>query len=196
MAIGDPYISAGELKAVLGISSNEEDALITRALAAATRAIDNMSGYSSFWKTGTAQTRTIDCEGRILPKRGRFQYAKLLLPDPIATLTGFAVPYYPSASCLPSDCFARGEPAFALKLPLTAATASDTISVTAYWGFPEVPADIVMACQMQAQRYYKRRGSPEGIAGNAEWGMMRIPKLDPDVVAIMQNGGYVTPGIG
>jgi hypothetical protein len=70
----------------------------------------------------------------------------------------------------------------------------DEIEITAQWGFPEVPEDIQMAQQMQATRYYRRRGSPEGLAGSAEWGVVSIPRLDPDVRAIIE--AFRRPGLG
>jgi hypothetical protein len=162
---------------------------------AATRAIDGKVAYSSFWNTGTPVTRTIDVEGRIVPKRGASPYYKLLLNDGIASATGFAVAGKSPVSLLPSVAIATGRPATAVNLPWGCITAG-TLDITAVWGWPAVPDDIVMACQMQATRYYKRRGSPEGIAGSAEWGVMRIPFLDPDVKAILEGGGYMSIGIG
>lgn len=193
MAIGDPYLSKALFKDVLGITDTSEDNLIDRALAGATRAITNVSGYSTFWNTGTAQLREISTDGRIVPKRkAQTPYFKLILPDGIASAAGLVVAGYTAASLMPADAIAKGEPADAIKLAW--GTIPDSINITAIWGWPSLPEDIIMACQMQAHRYYKRRGSPEGVAGSAEWGMVRIPRLDPDVAAIVES--YTNPGIG
>lgn len=194
MALGDPYISRVELKDVLGITDASEDVLVDRAIKGATRAINNKSGYSTFWNTGTVVARTIDTDRRLVPKRALTPYLKLLLPDGIASAAGLIVAGYTTATLLPSDAIAQGEPASSIKLPW--GLIPDTILVTAIWGWPSLPDDIIMATQFQAQRYYKRRGSPEGLAGSAEWGIARIPRLDPDVQAILENGGYMNPGIG
>lgn len=194
MAIGDPYISVQELKDVVGISDDSEDVLVERAVKAATQAINNRSGFATFWNTGLAEIRTVDTEGKIVPKRGVSPYYKLLLPDGIASTGGFSVSGFPTATLMPSDAIAKGEPATALKLSYGSLPAS--VQITAVWGWPSLPDDIVMAAQMQAHRYYRRRGSPEGIAGSAEWGLSRVPRLDPDVAAILENGGYMNPGIG
>lgn len=195
MALGDPYISRDDLKDVLGITATDENSMIDRYVAGATRAINNKSGYTTFWNTGTAVARVVSMEGRIVPKRGgSTPFYKLLLPDGIASASGFSIAGYPAASLLPADSFFEGKPAQAIKLPWGSSIGD--LTITAIWGWPTLPEDIIMAAQFQAQRYYKRRGSPEGVAGTAEWGMATIPRLDPDVAAILTNGGYMNPGIG
>jgi hypothetical protein len=193
MALGDPYISADDLKVVLGITDDSEDALIERAVRAATLAITNRSGYASFWNTGTTEVRTVETAGRIVPKRGA-GYWKLLLPDGIASPVGLAVGGV-TTGLRPLDVRA-GRPIDSLRIPFSAAYPPETYEITAVWGWPELPDDIIMATQMQAHRYYSRRGSPEGMAGSAEWGVTRVPNLDPDVKAILEGGGYLNPGIG
>lgn len=195
MALGDPYISRDELKDVIGITSDDENILVDRALRGATMAIDNRSRYVSFWNTGTPVARTVETMGRIVPvRRSASPYYKLLLNDGIASASGFAVSGYSSATLLPSDAIATGKPATEIKLPW--GTWVDDLVITALWGWPSVPDDIIWACQTQAHRYYRRRGSPEGIAGSAEWGLVRVPNLDPDVKAILEGGGYLIPGVG
>lgn len=188
--IGDPYISRAEMKGILGITSSEEDTLIDRAIRGASQSINRKSGYSTFWNTGTAVTRTIEVHRRILPMPyGKY---KLLLPDGIANTTGLLV----GGSYAPRLIFPTrgGDPA--TELELSSLPTTSTIDVTAVWGWDQVPDDIIMATQFQAHRYYKRRGSPEGLAGSAEWGIVRVPRLDADVAAILKNGGYMNPGVG
>lgn len=197
MALGDPYISRDQMKVVLGIalSNDEENAEIDRAIAGATRAIDNKSGFSTFWNTGTAVLRTVDTVGRIVPvRRAQTPHMKLLLPDGIASAAGLIVAGYSTVKLLPSDAIAKGEPATAIKFPWT--SLPDELDITSIWGWPSLPPDILMAAQLQSHRYYKRRGSPEGMFGSAEWGTGRIPTLDPDVRAILESGVYMNPGIG
>lgn len=194
MALGDPYITRQQLKDTLGITDTSEDTIIDRVIAGATKAINNKSGYTTFWNTGTAVLRTVDTDSKLVPKRALTPYMKLLLPDGIASPAGLIVAGYSSSTLLPSDAIVRGEPATSVKLPW--GSTPDTVDITAIWGWPSLPDDIVMATQFQAQRYYKRRGSPEGVAGSAEWGLVRVPRLDPDVISILTDGGYINPGIG
>lgn len=193
MAQGDPYISREQLKLVLGITDPSEDALIDRAVKGATRAIDNRTAYSSFWPADVAEVRRIDTTGRVVVRRGT---AKLLLNDGIDPTRAFSVAGRSSASLMPFDAVQRGRPATAIDLGSIGSIPA-YYDVTGFWGgWPEPPDDIVMATQLQSQRYYKRRGSPEGIAGSAEWGLIRVPHLDPDVRGILENGGYLSVGVG
>lgn len=198
MAIGDPYITRAELKAVLGITNTTEDTLIDRVINAASRAIERRSGWPTFWNTGTVQARTIDVIGKVLPVRhSMYAYTKVLISSGIASPSGFLVSGFSSPVLMPEDAIGLGYPADAIRLPWGASFGANwNLTVTAIWGWPSVPDDIKMATQMQAHRFYNRKGSPEGVAGSAEWGITRIPPLDPDVRAILQGGGFMKPGIG
>lgn len=56
------------------------------------------------------------------------------------------------------------------------------VQVTARWGWAAVPDLVSEACLLQASRLFKRKDSPLGVAGAAEFGVMRVlSKLDPDV---------------
>lgn len=57
--------------------------------------------------------------------------------------------------------------------------------ITARWGWPSVPSPVREATMLQANRLYKRPGSTEGVAGSSEWGLVRIPRLDPDVQSLL-----------
>lgn len=200
MAIGDPYITRAELKQVVGIDPDitTEDALIDRAIRGASRALEKRSGWPTFWNTVTAVTRTVDVTGRlVVVRRSNFAFTKLLLRDGIASATGFLVAGTSSPVLMPEDAIQEGEPADAIRLPYGMSFGTGgNLQITAVWGWPEVPSDIVMAAQMQAHRFYDRKGSPGGLAGSAEWGVSRIPALDPDVLAIVKGGGYMRAGIG
>lgn len=195
MAIGDPYTTRAAFKAARSITGTEEDDWIDKCLQGARRAIEKRSGWPTFWNTVTPVTRTIDVTGKVIPVRTS-GYTKVLLRDGIASATGFVVAGYGSASLLPADALEEGEPYDAIRLPLGATFSSGTLDITAIFGWPQVPPDIAWAHDMQAGRFYRRKGSPEGIAGSAEWGLTRIPALDPDVLAILKGGGYMRAGIG
>lgn len=195
MAAGDPYVSIDILKEELDIDpdSTDQDDKATRAVTGATAAIDNRTGwgYPGFWKTASATARTLDLDGNVTVSRR--SGAQLLLGTGIASATGLQVAGYPSASLRPSDCFDRQRPATSIRLG-SWAPATGQLVVTAFWGWPDLPDDVVNACLMQATRYFRRSGSPEGVAGSAEWGLVRIPYLDPDVRAIVDH--YRRPGVG
>ncbi len=197
MAISDPYNTRADFKAALNITSAEEDVWIDKCLRGAAKALEHRSGWSTFWNTGTPVTRRVPLLGKVRPVRSSyFQYDKLLLGDGIANGV-FTVAGASTAFLMPEDALERGWPADAIRLPWGFAQSRNGFAdITAVWGWPEVPADIIWAHHMQAHRYYGRKGSPEGISGSAEWGISRIPRLDPDVLAILKDGGYMRAGIG
>lgn len=57
------------------------------------------------------------------------------------------------------------------------------VLVAANFGWTSIPTGIHLACLLQASRYYKRKDSPYGIAGDIAMGsgMRLLNKLDPDV---------------
>lgn len=200
MAIGDPYITRAEMKSLLSIDpdNTDDDANIDRAIRGASRALERRSGWPTFWNTGVAVARTVSVDGMVVPvRRSTYSYTKLLLRNGIASADGFLVSGFSSPVLLPEDCFEENVPADAIRLPSSATFGNaGTLSITAVWGWPEVPDDIKMAAQIQAHRYYDRKGSPGGLQGSAEWGISRIPALDPDMLAILKGGGYMRAGIG
>ncbi|MFC8456442.1 hypothetical protein ACFUJ0_06100 [Streptomyces sp. NPDC057242] len=62
------------------------------------------------------------------------------------------------------------------------------------FGWPAVPDDITEAALIQAARLYRRKDSPEGVTGSAEWGVVRLSRRDPDVWNLIDP--YVLPGFG
>ena len=69
------------------------------------------------------------------------------------------------------------------------------VQITGVWGWPAVPAPVVDACYLQAERIYQRRNSPMGVAGPNEFGQLTaLAPLDPDVRMLLQP--YVRMGLG
>lgn len=195
MAIGDPYITRDKLKDVLDITDDSEDDWIDRCVLGASRALERRSGWPTFWNTVTPVTRTFSVVGRVRPVRtNRLNFDKILLRDGIASAEGLLVAGVSNPILMPEEALDEGMPCDAIRLPSGAVY--DQMTLTAIRGYPSVPADIEWAAQMQSQRFYGRKGSPEGIAGSAEWGLTRIPALDPDVLAILKGGGFMRAGIG
>ncbi len=61
------------------------------------------------------------------------------------------------------------------------------IQVVGRFGWPAVPAQVVTATSILASRYIKRtREAPLGVAGfGADGAAVRIPRVDPDVMALL-----------
>lgn len=198
MAIGDPYNTRDAFKLALDITSDEEDAWIDLCLLGAARALERRSGWPTFWNTETAVARSVPLLGKVVPvRRSGFSYDKVLLREGIASRTGVLVNGSSNVTLMPEDAIDDGTPADAFRVGAgVASSGTGFLTVTAVWGWPEVPSDVTWAHQMQSHRFYGRKGSPEGVAGSAEWGLTRIPALDPDVLSILKGGGYLRAGIG
>jgi hypothetical protein len=69
-----------------------------------------------------------------------------------------------------------------------AAPGRGTYAVTLPWGWPEVPRTIEQATLIQANRFFKRRDAPFGVAGSPDSGteMRLLARLDPDVALMVR----------
>lgn len=59
------------------------------------------------------------------------------------------------------------------------------VRVTARWGWPSVPAEVVEATLRQSQAFYSRKDSPYGVAGVSDFGVIRIKPYDPHVQTLL-----------
>lgn len=201
------YASLARLKLHLGgITETTRDELLIGALTGASRAIDRFTGRNpgGFSLAGTASARTYRPAGRVVNECD----GQKLLVDEIGSSTGLIAETgssggtYTTVSSTaydtgPDNALTVGVPvnwllmlsAYWVSSPLT------RIRVTARWGWPAVPDQIVTATLLLAARYFKRKDSPEGlVAGPQDWGSIRITRSDPDVMAL--TSGYMIPGFG
>ncbi|MGW1000746.1 phage gp6-like head-tail connector protein [Streptomyces sp. NPDC002520] len=196
------YATRDELKAQLGIevADTTRDALLDKALTAASRGIDRATGRR-FWLDDVATARTYRLYQRIV----REEDGNVLLVDDIGSITGMTVESASTAGgtyttvtgyeATPDNALADGNPITGLLRPNSIwGTSFTRIRVTAHFGWPDVPHDIAQACLIQATRLYKRKDSPEGIIGSAEWGLRNLSRRDPDVWALIEP--YILPGFG
>lgn len=189
------YTTLDKLKGQLGITPSDvtRDTLLTDALDAVSEAIDNMSERSFTAATGVATTRTFQTRGRTQTTPDGWV---LVTPD-IGSATGLALAtgtvggtYTPTTGTLelyPVENLDEGWPATGVLLVgSTWPTGSGArVQITADWGWPAVPAVVEQATLIQAARIFKRKDSPEGVLGSAEWGAVRVSRVDPDVEAML-----------
>ncbi|MEU6279503.1 head-tail connector protein [Streptomyces sp. NPDC047028] len=196
------YATLDELKAQMGIETDDttRDTLLSKALTAASRGIDRATGRR-FWLDDAPTARTYRLHQRIC----REEDGDVLLVDDIGDTTGMTVE---SASTgggtftavtryetTPDNAIVDGYPVTGLLQPLTIwGTAFTRIRVTAKFGWPAVPDDVAQACLIQASRLFKRKDSPEGVMGSAEWGVVRLSRRDPDVWNLIEP--YILAGFG
>lgn len=197
------YATREELKAHLSIEADDtsRDALLERALRAASRGIDKATGRPArgFWLDPEPTARTYRLDSRVVCRRE----GDLLLVDEIGDSTGMLVESGSASSwavltgyeTTPDNALADGRPITGLlRIGSTWGTATTRIRVTAKFGWPSVPDDIAEACLIQASRLFKRKDSPEGVMGSAEWGVVRLSRRDPDVWNLIEP--FVLPGFG
>ncbi len=83
--------------------------------------------------------------------------------------------------------YTRVEAVGTLLFPYRCAPGSraDRVRITGVWGWTAVPEPVHQACLIQSARIIKRRYSPEGVAGPSDFGVVRISRLDPDVMSLL-----------
>jgi hypothetical protein len=185
------YATLTLLKDALGITDTARDDLLNQALVTASRSADAHTGRR-FYADTSASTRTWPARGRV----ARDADGELLLVDDIASTTDLVVETgdgttWTAASGYwtdPDNALALGRPITGIRLNTEA---RGRVRVTARWGWPAVPDQVVQATLMQAARLFKRKDSPEGVMGSAEWGPIRVSRIDPDVKALLAS--FVLP---
>jgi hypothetical protein len=192
------YITLAQLKAALKITDTADDTALTRALTSASAAIDSFTGRR-FWIDDAVSARIYRPARRITWDRD----GQLLLVDDIADTVGLIVEMGTTSQWTaltdyetsPDNALVKGKPITALlRLAWWFGGYGLRLRVTAKWGWPSVPAEVVEATLIQAARLYRRKDSPEGILGSADWGAIRVSRVDPDVQALV--GHLVLTAIG
>jgi hypothetical protein len=194
--MANEYSDRATLKLALGITDGARDALLDKALTAASRAIDRQTGRR-FWLDSSASARVFSPHGRVV----RDDRGELFLIDDLGAADALVVEVGTPGSWTavtdyetwPDNALTKGEPITGLLLPTGFwGTDRTRVRVTERWGWPAIPDEIEQAARLQAGRLYRRKDSPEGVAGSAEWGLIRVPRLDPDVLALIEP--YTLPG--
>lgn len=187
------YTALATVKLALTVTDAARDTLIAAAITAASRSIDDHTGRR-FDLDATATARTFRPQGRTVQlDDGR---GELLLVDDIGLATGLVVEVGATGAWTtldvatldldPENALARGHAITGLIRPSGTWRGNRQVRVTARWGWPTVPDQVAQAALIQAQRLYRRKDSPEGVVGSAEWGVIRVARVDPDVQVLLQ----------
>ncbi|MFI1001990.1 phage gp6-like head-tail connector protein [Streptomyces galbus] len=197
--MANEYGTLAALRRRVGAESGDtsRDAELTSALAAASRGIDRATGRR-FWLDDAPTARTYRLAGRVV----RELDGDVLLVDDIGSAagliveTGAGVTWSPVTryETQPDNALADDRPVTGLLRSGGWGSAGGRVRVTARFGWPVVPDDITEATLIQATRLYKRKDSPEGIIGSAEWGVRNLSRRDPDVWALIEP--FILPGFG
>lgn len=187
-------------RAGLAADDTSQDADLESARAAASGGI-NLSCGRRFWLDPAPVARIYRPRGRVVCDAD----GETLLVDDIGDVDDLVVETGPASGpwtaltsyeTVPDNALADGKPITGLLMPNGTWSSGSTtrVRVTTRFGWPAVPPDITEASYIQATRLHKRKNSPEGVLGSAEWGVVRLSRRDPDVWALIEP--YILPGFG
>lgn len=186
MSITNGYCSLADLKSVLRILDNVDDAMLEDRIEEASRVIDDYCDRR-FYQDASATARVFTAPS-----------ADYVLVDDIASTSGlvikvdttgdatYATTLAASAYQLePLNNLAKGNAItrIATTTPGGFPTRSTPapIQITAIWGWPSVPRPVRSACILLAGRLTKRGDSLLGVAGFGDLGAITVRNIDPDV---------------
>lgn len=193
MAWRPDYITLAQFKAYKTIDDTIDDAELSGAITAASRAIDNGCGRQ-FGKVDAPEQRFYT--PKYNARRGRWSAAIDDLQSAVGlvvTVDGVTVTDY---TLEPRNAVAEGLAWTRLVLGPSVAVSSCTepvVAATASWGWAAFPGAVVLAAKIQSHRFANRRDSPYGVAGSPDQGseLRLLAKMDPDVAVSV--GLYVRP---
>lgn len=203
----DLYVTEEELRATLGdvgATPKVDMSRVRWACRAGSRSVDDFCsaaapGYRKFWLDPTPTLR------RYIPEHP----TQLLIAD-VGSTTGLTVTVNGVPWTLdvdyqlgPVNAAATGRAywlleALASRLPVRAVSSSLTggpdvtspsapgVQVLARHGWPELPAPVKLAAEIQVLRLFKRPGAPYGTEGVTDWGPVRIARNDPDIAPLLE----------
>lgn len=196
--MANEYATLDELKKARRSNANDnlDDGPLKDRLTEASRAIDRKTGRR-FWLDDTATPRSFNPRGRVTLD-GRFLVDDIGSTDNLLVEIGAGTSWTEVVDyeTSPENALVRGDPITALVRVNGSCywgAGPQRVRITARWGWPATPEEIRLATLLLANRLYLRKDSPEGVAGSAEWGVIRLSRWDPDVEALI--GPFVLPGI-
>lgn len=188
--IGSLYTTVATLKTRLSISDATDDTTLGLVLDGVCRAIDGHCGQS-FYKDSAASIRYYTAVDK-----------RTVFVDPLVSVTTLATDgdvdrtYSQTWAAtdydlMPANAASRDRPYTWLEQApdgdYNFPTRSLGVKLTAVFGWPAVPAAVSEAALLWAERIFKRKDAPFGIASFIEAGEMRLIKeIDPDVVTLLK----------
>lgn len=181
------YVTEAELIGRLekvGLTTGYEDALIESVCEATCDWVDAYT-QRRFDLAAVASAR------RFSPVGG------MLRVDDIADLTGLLVETgspgaYTTTATVDIDFYTDPSSAISYGKPVTALYGTwpggrDAVQVTALWGWPVVPWGVQQAAMIQAHALYRRKDSPEGVAGLDGYGPIRVSRFADSTAMLLLN---------
>jgi hypothetical protein len=180
------YTTLAILKASLTITDTTDDTALSAAITAASRAVDRYTGTTFYPIT---ETRTFSPDSATeCPVDAIGADAGLVVQVGTGGTYGTTLTTvypWPYNAIKKGGVYTRLTTSYGPLFPY--GYREPTVSVTAAWGYPSVPADVASAVLIKAARVYRRKDTPEGVAGSGDYGVVRVSKYeDPDVVLLLE----------
>jgi hypothetical protein len=189
MAITDGYTTLAEVKAILRITDDVDDALLETCVESASRQIDTHTERVFLSTTATrvftpenSYLCTIDDLSTLTTLKtssganGTFNITWEATDLQLEPLNGLTGSYY--------SPFTRIRAIGDYVFPSVMEEA--TVQVTGVFGYgTSIPVDVKQACNLLSIRQFKRYDSPLGVAGFGDIGIVRVSRVDPDIEALL-----------
>jgi len=186
-----PYATLAQVKAQCGIplSDTQDDVLLTAALAATTTKINEKTGRpgSIGFNLGTGPVtyyrRATHPEYLSVPDLADVSSLVVKIGNSGQPSTFTTVVDPASYECLPENNLAIGRPVDTLRsiYAVWPTYPYVSLSITAVPGWPAVPDTVVEAQIMWTAKLWRRKDSIDGIAGQSDYGAIRVGRMDPDI---------------
>lgn len=194
MTITNGYVTLSQTKNYLGIPPTDtvDDTLLEQIIESASRSIDRIAGRY-FYADTVATARFYRAVSPVS-----------LLVDDISTTTDLTVAIstdgtnYSTPMVYDTDFIVEPFNAAQIGRPYTLLTSLGTqyfpypwnyrpgVRVTAKWGWPSVPDDIIEATFILCADLFKRKDSVGGVLGLSEMGAIRMSPLGRDISAMVR----------
>lgn len=194
MAITRGYTTLTEVKNILRITDDVDNALLETCIEAASRQID--THCERVFTTSTATRKYVPNDSYVVQIDDLVSLTSLKSSsdaDGVYDITWGASDYQleplnglSGGSYTPyTQIRAVGDYLFpTVNFPDSQGEA--TVEVAGVFGYgTAIPTDVKQACNLLAIRQYKRYDSPLGVAGFGEIGVVRVSRVDPDIESLL-----------
>lgn len=183
------YATTTELKNRIGIRDMVDDAIMGQVLDAVSRGIDNYCGRSFYASTAGVLRYYTPLSAEMVLIDDCIALSAVATDDNAdrTYATTWATTDY---DLLPENAAANGAPYDTIATTPVGSYCFPSwrrsLKLTGAWGWPAVPDPVHEACLIQGSRVFKRKDAPFGISGTPEMGQMRLGRLDPDVLWMLE----------
>jgi hypothetical protein len=171
------YATISELKSYAGITDARHDGELAQNLLSAQREIDTFCHRSFDVPTSaTARVFVVDDEDELILPYDIADTTGLIIVDNGVTLSGSNYQLEP-LNGIGSNGEAR--PYYVVRRLGTSWSSPQyedqaSVTITARWGWPAVPANVKQSTLVLASRTFKLKDAPLGVAGFGEFGSVRV----------------------